>query len=482
MNNEIVNLQSEATGLKARASELLSKSQYTPEEAAEMTTVQKRMSDIHTAITKAQELDTIRNSLQNSVTAQNGWESQVPASNRPSSVYDVKGTPPGHTPQPGMIHGTYKVNIVQKAFLPEIEPKGATVEAYLSEGYSLETIEKACTPEYKREIIKFMRSGGRDYAGAGDIVRKAFTEGVAAGTAGGGAALVPIQWSELIMTPPMAGMLQDSIRTIPTTALTTRFPRVKTSDTKYPAYPVTVTWGGETPSSPTDQGSNLTVEQIDINVNEVYAYGLFSISLLEDNAYGLSTLIPDIFQKSLMVATDAAIVSGSGSGQPYGLTESNALTTITGTVATGDKIGYKDLTALFYGTPQQFRTNGAWLMNSTTLGKIANLLDTSNRPIFLANYGFIGDNPGGGSSWLNGSLLGRPIIISENVPDLATTGNRAVYYADFKSLYYMLDRVSPTIKVNDQPAYKNGAYEFVLRARRGGRIVQPNAGRVLVSQ
>ena len=116
------------------------------------------------------------------------------------------------------------------------------------------------------------------------------------------------------------------------------------------------------------------------------------------------------------------------------------------------------------------------------MSKIANLLDTSNRPIFLANYGFIGDTPGGGSTWLNGSLLGRPIIVSENVQDLATTSNRAVYYGDFKSLYYMLDRVSPTIKVNDQPAYKNGAYEFVLRARRGGRIVQPNAARVLVSQ
>jgi HK97 family phage major capsid protein len=183
-----------------------------------------------------------------------------------------------------------------------------------------------------------------------------------------------------------------------------------------------------------------------------------------------------------MVATDAAIVSGTGSSQPYGLTETSVLTTVTGTVSTGDKIGYKDLTALFYGTPQQFRTNGAWLMNSTTLSKIANLLDASLRPIFMPNYGFIGDSPGGGSTWLNGSLLGRPIIISENVADLATTGNRAIYYADFKSLYYMLDRVSPTIKVNDQPAYKNGAYEFVLRARRGGRIVQPNAGRVLVSQ
>jgi len=487
MNTEIANLQSEATGLKARASELLAKASYTPEEAIEMTSVQKRMQAIHIAITKSQELETVRSLLQTSVTAQNSWETQVPATNRPASVYDVKGTPPGYTPQPGMINGGYKVNLVNKAFLPEIEPKGATVEAYLSEGYSLETIEKACTPEYKREIIKFMRSGGRDYAGAGDIVRKAFTEGVAAGTSGGGAALVPIQWSELIMTPPMAGMLQDAVRTIPTTALTTRFPRVRTALVGnypiLPASPVTVLWGGETPTNAnqTDQGSALIVDQIDINVNEVWAYGLFSISLLEDNAYGLSTLIPDIFQKSLMVATDAAIVAGTGIGQPNGLTEASVLPTTAVVTSTGDKIGYKDLTNLFYGVPQQFRANGSWLMNSNTLGKIASLVDTSGRGIFLPNYGFIGDTPGGGTNWLNGSLLGRPIIISENVPDIGTATYRGLYYADFKSLYYMLDRVSPTIKVNDQPAYKNGAYEFVLRARRGGRIVQPYAGRVLVS-
>jgi len=479
---DIAQLQSEAASLKARASELISKSSYTPEEAAEMKRTGDRLQEINQTVTKATELENARIALKASLDSHSQWESQVPAANRPSTAYEVKATPPGGTfPQPGMINGNYRVTIANKAFVPEIEPKSHTIEAYLADGYSHDTIEKACTPAYKREILKFMHSGGRDYSGAGEIVRKAFSEGVAAGTAGGGAALVPIQWAELIMTPPMAGMLQGAVRTIPTSVLTTRFPRVKTTDVKYPAYPVTVSWGGELPSSPSDQGSNLTVEQIDINVNEVWAYGLFSISLLEDNAYGLSTLIPDIFQKSLMVATDAAIVSGSGSSQPYGLTESGVLTTVTGTVSTGDKIAYKDLLNLFYGTPQQFRANGSWLMNSNTLKAISALQDSSNRPLFLPNYGFIGDTPGGGSNWLNGSLLGRPIIISENVPDLTTTGNRGLYYADFNSMYYMLDRVSPTIKVNDQPAYKNGAYEFVLRARRGGRIVQPNAGRVLVS-
>lgn len=485
MDNEIANLQSEATGLKSRASELLSKSQYTPDEAVEMTTVQKRLSEIHTAITKAQELDTIRNSLQNSVTAQNGWESQVPASNRPSSVYDVKGTPPGHTPQPGMINGSYKVNLANKAFVPEIEPKGATVEAYLADGYSIDTIEKACTPAYKREVLKYMRSGGRDIFGSGEILRKAFTEQGTIGNAGIGGALVPIQWSELIMNPPVAGMLQDAVRTIPTTAYETRFPRVKSTTTAggstlvpfQVASPVTVEWGGESPTL-TDQSANLAIENVTINVNEVWAYGTFSISLLEDNAYGLSTLIPDIFQKSLSWETDKKLVLGNGTNQPWGLTESGIQTAIQIAAGTTGVVKYQDLINVFYGVPQQFRAAGSWLMSSATLAAISALQDTSNRPLFLPNYGFLGDTPGGGSTWLNGSLLGRPIVISENVPSNAAATN-FLYFGDFKSAYYLLDRVSPTIKVNDQPAYKNGAYEFVLRARRGGRVVQPNAIRAL---
>ena len=481
-NSDIAQLQAEHAALSVRGNELyeLSKKRApTDDETAEIQKTGARLGEIREAVTKATERENTVAVLKASLDQGNQWAEQVPASNRPGHVYDVKSTPAGgHYPQPGMVHP----GLVNKAYRPEIEPKGETVEAYLAEGYSLDTIEKACTPAYKREILKFMRSGGRDYAGAGDIVRKAFTEGVAAGTAGGGAALVPIQWSELIMTPPQAGMLQDAVRTIPTTTLTTRFPRVKTTDNKYPAYPVTVSWGGETPASPTDQGSNMTVEQIDINVNEVWAYGLFSISLLEDNAYGLSTLIPDIFQKSLAVATDLAIISGSGSSQPYGLTESSVVTQITATT-TGAVITYQDLINMFYQTPQQFRTEGAWLMNSATLGAIAGLVDSQSRPLFLPNYGFIGATPGGGTTWANGSLLGRPIIISENVPSLsATAGTLPLYYADWKSAYYMLDRVSPTIKVNDQPAYKNGSYEFVLRARRGGRVVQPNAIRVLKSK
>lgn len=477
-NHELAALQAEAATLKARASELVSKQTYTTDEAVEMKKVGDRLSEINAAVTKATDLENSRVALKATIEQNNAWANEVPAANRPGHVYDVKATPGGYVPQPGM----FKVNLTNKNLIPAIEPKPETVEAYLSEGYSEETITKACTPQFTREVLKFMRSGGRDYAGAGELVRKAFTEGVAAGTAGGGAALVPIQWSELIMTPPQAGMLQDAVRTIPTTTLTTRFPRVKTTNNIYPAYPVTVSWGGETPASPTDQGSNLTVEQIDINVNEVWAYGLFSISILEDNAYGLSTLIPDIFQKSLAVATDAAIIAGTGSSQPYGLTETGVVTQITATT-TGAVITYQDVINMFYQTPQQFRATGAWLMNSSTLGAIASLVDTQNRPLFLPNYGFIGATPGGGTTWANGSLLGRPIIISENMPSLSVTaGTLPLYYGDFKAAYYMLDRVSPTIKVNDQPAYKNGSYEFVLRARRGGRVVQPNAIRVLKSK
>jgi HK97 family phage major capsid protein len=486
LNSEIAALQSEATSLSARASELLAKTNYTAEEAAEMTSVQSRLVANRAAITKSQDIDASRTQLQASVTAHNAWETQVPATNRPASAYDVKGTPAGYTAQPGMVAGGYKVNLANKAYQPEIEPKGATIEAYLADGYSIDTIEKACTPAYKREVLKYMRSGGRDVFGSGEILRKAFTEQGTIGNAGIGGALVPIQWSELIMNPPTAGMLQDAVRTIPTTAYETRFPRVKSTTTAggstlvpfQVASPVTVEWGTETPSSPTDQSANLAIENVTINVNEVWAYGTFSISLLEDNAYGLSTLIPDIFQKSLSWETDKKLVTGTGSSQPWGLQESGIQTAIQIAATTTAVVKYVDLINVFYGCPQQFRAAGSWLMSSATLASLAALVDGSQRPLFMPNYGFIGDTPGGGSTWLNGSLLGRPIIISENVPSNAAATN-FIYFGDFKSAYYMLDRVSPTIKVNDQPAYKNGAYEFVLRARRGGRVVMPNAIRAL---
>jgi HK97 family phage major capsid protein len=67
--------------------------------------------------------------------------------------------------------------------------------------------------------------------------------------------------------------------------------------------------------------------------------------------------------------------------------------------------------------------------------------------------------------------MGRPIVISENMSSIAQNAT-SIYFGDFKQAYYLLNRVGATVKVNDQTQYKNGLYEFVLRARFGGNVVQ----------
>lgn len=362
------------------------------------------------------------------------------------------------------------VNIRRDEYKPR-EVSEMVYSGLKKDGYSESVIAAHATPAYSREFVQYMKSGGKMY---GEMAYKAMTE------AGDGGVLVPIQWAELITNPPMTTMLRSQVRNIPTNTLIQRYPRIKTTDVKYPAYPVTVTWGGEQPSL-SDQGSNLKTEQVDIQVSEVYAKGDFSISLLEDNPYGLNTYIPEIFQESLDVDLDGKIIAGVGVGganpQPWGMDEAVAGTPVVNTIDTtsAGALSYDDLVNLMTAVPQQYRASGIWLFNSATYALIAKIKDNNGRPLFNQGFGDITQMPGGGATWWTGSLLGRPYIISENMPSITNAGKKFIYYGDYSKAYYLLNRTGPTIRVLDQVAYTQGNYQYVLRARMGGRVIRPNA-------
>ena len=395
-------------------------------------------------------------------------ETVVPAANRPAHVYNVSDKRSQNFLSKGA------PGVLDRRMLPSVELNREDYLVLKKDGYSDDTIQNCASDGFIDEFREYMRTGGRS---APPMVLKSMTEG------GAGGVLVPLQWGDLITNPPMMGMLRGAVRNMSVTSLSMRFPRIQTSNVKYPAYPVTVAWGGEQPTSVTnpDQGSNFATTNIDIQVGEVYAQGLFSISLLEDNAYSLSSYIPQVFQESLDVDLDARIISGTGtsvanSPQPWGLNETGVVPTVNATTTGATaKVTYQDLLNLMYQLPQQYRATGVWLMNSRTLGAISGLVDSNGRPLFLPGYGYIGETPGGGTNWMNGSILGRPLIISENMPDIAQT-NVSMYFADFNKLYFLLTRVGPTVRVLDQPQYTTGNYVFALRARFGGRVVQPYAG------
>lgn len=336
-----------------------------------------------------------------------------------------------------------------------IESNPAIIKSCLDEGFSAENIAAASTLDYRRGVVDLLRDPSRTPS---EIVRKGMTE------AGGGSALVPIQWIPAVMGSPGTYMLQSRVNIMPVTTRISRTPRLKSTDSRYTAYPVVASWAGETPASPTDQSSNLTIEMIEVTASELYCYGGISISLAEDS--NALTILPEIFRRSVATATDEALVSGDGSNKPFGINEASGGVPLIGSVTTGSAgaISYDDLVNTYFAVPEQYRATSAWLTSSASLKLVSKVKDSQGLPVLQPNAS------GGG----HGQIFGRDVLVSEFLP-APTTGNVAIYCGDFKTGYVMTERLAPTIRVLDQPGYKNGVYEAVLRCRRGGRLVFPDA-------
>jgi len=361
-------------------------------------------------------------------------------------------TTPGNVPN--ISDGRFRINDEFIAKNPQI------VQDCLNEGFTWEHISAASTPIYKQATIDMIKDPKR----IDPIVRKGMTEASASG-----GALVPLEWITPILAKPGTQLLQSRVTTVPTTTNFSRHPRIKTTDARYPAYPVVASWAGETPASPAEQGANLTVEQIDLAAHELYSYGQMSISLAEDTR--APQLLTEIFNRTVSATTDLALISGDGSSQPYGITEAVSGTPVISNTTTGSAgtITYDDMVNVYYSLPEQYRATACFLCNSNTLKVLAKIKDSQGLPVIQPNAA--GTSP-------HGQIFGRDILVSQFLPD-PSTGNIALYVGDWSVAYVMIDRLAPTIRFLDQSGFKNGVYEAVLRCRRGGRVLFPDAARGL---
>jgi HK97 family phage major capsid protein len=456
INAELDALRTEATGL-------LTLKSRTPEQVKRMTEVTTRLNELKVEGEKNQAEDLTSKGLKDAMDGVDTWLNQVPDSNRPPHIYD------GDT-QKSQVNHRYRLHPPHvsnpKYKTGDIPP--AVAKALRQDGYSDKLIEAHTSKAYNDSVTNYIRSGGQIVE---ELTFKAMTEG------GEGGVLVPMEWGELITHPPMGPALASQVTNVPSTSLTVRHPRVLTNDPKYPASPVAVEWEGETPAALADQGSNIDTDQVDITCHQVMASGQFSLSLLEDNAYNLNSYIPQLFDETLSVNIESKLISGTGSGQPWGFLEqdgsSNYLIPIQAAAAVG-AIAYNDMVNLMVKVWQRYRATGTWLMNSVTWGELVKIKDTTGKPIFMPGFGQATAMPGGGTDWSAGTFLGRPYLISEFV-DSPGANKLSLFYGDFRQGIIRRNRIGSTIKILDQTAYKKGCHEYVLRSRIGARLVRPQA-------
>ena len=210
-----------------------------------------------------------------------------------------------------------------------------------------------------------------------------------------------------------------------------------------------------------------------------YALVCATEELLLDSAIDIGRWLVDSSAIALAAAEGTAFVSGNGTNQPTGfLSGPTPVTTADATrasgtlqyTATGSAALIADvdcLIKLFYSLKSAHRTAGSWVMNSATASVIMLMKDSTGR--LLWSPGLSENSPS--------TLLGRPVVIAEDMPAIAA-GAFPVAFGDFNAGYLIADQGQLMIGLDNNLTVP-GLVKWYVRRRVGGVILNSEAVKLL---
>lgn len=174
--------------------------------------------------------------------------------------------------------------------------------------------------------------------------------------------------------------------------------------------------------------------------------------LIEDSPFAIEALLRGLFGVAIAAKNERNILRGSGVSEPLGILNSAANIGIT--EATADSFTWTDVTKM-YSRFKAISGQPVWLIHPSVWPKIMTMANGTDS-VWQANLG------AGPTNVLNG----YPIIVSEHLPQLGTTG--AVLLADL-SAYVMFERAGLSIAYSDQVGFKNDLGVWRFRTRNDGK-------------
>lgn len=150
-----------------------------------------------------------------------------------------------------------------------------------------------------------------------------------------------------------------------------------------------------------------------------------AVSLEVDNMAmsAFETLIINNIVEAMTKALEQAIISGSGSGQPKGITKETPNTKQAVETA---KLTYEDICKVEGALPQAYEAGAVWCMSKATFMGFVGMTDQQGQPIARVNYGMAGKP--------ERVLLGRPVVCCDylNSFDAASAGDVVAFVFNFK--------------------------------------------------
>tara|TARA_R100001480_G_scaffold85714_1_gene93536 strand:+ start:2681 stop:3901 length:1221 start_codon:yes stop_codon:yes gene_type:complete len=211
-----------------------------------------------------------------------------------------------------------------------------------------------------------------------------------------------------------------------------------------------------------------TTGLMQIDAHELYALVDISQAMLEDSAFDLESEMSEEFGTQFAKAEGTAFVSGNGVGRPQGFTDSSAGVSSTNS-GSGTALTANGLVDLTMAIKSDYMANASFVMNRATFADVLKLEDTEGQKIFVNAMSYVGGTPA--------TILGKPYILAEDMPDVAGSA-KPIAYGDFSRAYTIVDRVNLSVMRDPYSQATSGNIRYVARRRVGGAVVLAEAIRL----
>lgn len=186
-------------------------------------------------------------------------------------------------------------------------------------------------------------------------------------------------------------------------------------------------------------------------------FTLASNEILADNAVALDALLARLFTQAISWFSDYAFLQGNGAGKPVGIL--GAPVTISVTRTTSNKFLLADVANMYAKLLTTSMGSACWVMSQSVIPQLIQLADAANRVVWIPNI----QSPSGGIAQTPPTtLLGLPIIFTEKLPPLGSSGDVMLIDASY---YLIGDRMQIEIASSIHYAFRNyqTAWRFVSR-------------------
>lgn len=236
-------------------------------------------------------------------------------------------------------------------------------------------------------------------------------------------------------------------------------------------------WVGETDAR-AETGTPTLYEAVPTQ-GTIYAYPRATEESLDDMFFDVQGWLAESAGRAFATGKDIAIASGNGTDKPTGFLAGTPVTTAdgsradqvlqyvaSGAAATFGSDPHGNLLSLLFSLKAAHRANATFVMNSLTASTLLGVKDADGRPIWVSNW------TEGGSDM----LLGRPVRISEAMPDIAANAF-PVAVGDWAMGYTFVERHG--LRMTRDDVTTPGYIKWHMRERVGGCVTNDEAIKLL---